>query len=94
MPGPDTWAGPGEESQHGFNLTWLTIKEFHQARHCDLRFPGSRGLILRTTNLEMPRSKLVGHSSTRTTERVYRHELRPVPGTGAGRMSRILSQRS
>jgi len=31
-----------------FDLTWLTIKEFHQACHCDLRFPGSRGLILRT----------------------------------------------
>jgi integrase len=39
-------------------------------------------------------SHLVGHSSTRTTERVYRHELRPVLRTGAERMSRIFNQRS
>jgi integrase len=39
-------------------------------------------------------SHLVGHSSTRTTERVYRHELRPVLKTGAERMARIFSQRS
>jgi integrase len=39
-------------------------------------------------------SHLVGHSSTRTTERVYRHELRPVLRTGAERMSRIFGQRS
>src|SRR5262249_49030551 len=39
-------------------------------------------------------SHLVGHSSTRTTERVYRHELRPVLRTGAERMGRIFSQRS
>jgi integrase len=39
-------------------------------------------------------SHLVGHSSTRTTERVYRHELRPVLRTGAERMGRILGQRS
>jgi len=37
---------------------------------------------------------LVGHSSTRTTERVYRHELRPVLRTGAERMGRIFGQRS
>jgi integrase len=39
-------------------------------------------------------SHLVGHSSTRTTERVYRHELRPVLRTGAERMGRIFSQGS
>jgi integrase len=39
-------------------------------------------------------SHLVGHSSTRTTERVYRHELRPVLRTGAERMARIFGQRS
>ena len=39
-------------------------------------------------------SHLVGHSSTRTTERVYRHELRPVLRTGAERMERIFGQRS
>jgi integrase len=39
-------------------------------------------------------SHLVGHSSTRTTERVYRHELRPVLRTGAERMGRIFSQQS
>jgi len=37
-------------------------------------------------------SHLVGHSSTRTTERVYRHELRPVLRTGAERMGRIFGQ--
>jgi hypothetical protein len=30
-------------------LTWLTIKKSHQARRCDLLVPGSRGLILHTT---------------------------------------------
>jgi len=39
-------------------------------------------------------SHLVGHSSTRTTERVYRHELRPLLRTGAERMGRIFGQRS
>lgn len=39
-------------------------------------------------------SHLVGHSSTRTTERVYRHELRPVLRTGAERMGRIFGHRS
>ena len=39
-------------------------------------------------------SHLVGHSSTRTTERVYRHELRPVLRTGAERMGQIFGQRS
>jgi integrase len=39
-------------------------------------------------------SHLVGHSSTRTTERVYRHKLRPVLRTGAERMGRIFSQRA
>jgi integrase len=39
-------------------------------------------------------SHLVGHSSTRTTERIYRHELRPVLRTGAERMGQIFGQRS
>jgi len=39
-------------------------------------------------------SHLVGHSSTRTTERVYRHELRPVLRTGAERLGRIFGERS
>jgi hypothetical protein len=30
------------------DLTWLTIKEFRQARGCDLRVLGSCELILRT----------------------------------------------
>ena len=34
------------------------------------------------------------HPGDRTTERVYRHELRPVLRTGAERMGRIFSQRS
>jgi len=39
-------------------------------------------------------SHLVGRSSTHATERVYRHELRPVLQTGAERMGLIFSQRS
>jgi integrase len=39
-------------------------------------------------------SHIVGHSSTRTTERVYRLELRPVLRTGAERMGRIFGQQS
>jgi site-specific recombinase XerD len=37
-------------------------------------------------------SRLVGHSSTRTTEVVYRHELRPVIRTGAEVMDAIFSR--
>jgi integrase len=37
-------------------------------------------------------SRLVGHSSTRTTEVVYRHELRPVLRTGAEVMDTIFNQ--
>jgi site-specific recombinase XerD len=37
-------------------------------------------------------SHLVGHSSTRTTERVYRQELRPVLRTGAERMEKIFGR--
>ena len=36
-------------------------------------------------------ARLVGHSSTRTTEVVYRRELRPVITTGAEIMDEILS---
>ncbi|GAA2159932.1 hypothetical protein GCM10009727_72350 [Actinomadura napierensis] len=34
-------------------------------------------------------ARLVGHSSTRVTETVYRHELRPVLEDGATEMDRI-----
>jgi NADPH:quinone reductase-like Zn-dependent oxidoreductase len=37
-------------------------------------------------------SHLVGHSSTRTTERIYRQELRPVIRTGAERMQKIFGR--
>jgi integrase len=37
-------------------------------------------------------SRLVGHSSTRTTEVVYRHELRPVLRTGAEVMDTIFNR--
>jgi len=36
-------------------------------------------------------ARLTGHSDTRTTETVYRHELRPVIRTGAEVMDRLLS---
>ena len=34
---------------------------------------------------------LAGHASSRTTETVYRHELRPVITTGADVMDRIFA---
>lgn len=34
-------------------------------------------------------SLLVGHDDTDTTERVYRHQLRPITRSGAGTMGRI-----
>jgi integrase len=36
-------------------------------------------------------ARLVGHRSTRTTETVYRHELRPVIRSGATIMNKIFS---
>jgi integrase len=36
-------------------------------------------------------ARLVGHASTRTTEVVYRRELRPVITTGAEVMDKIFS---
>ena len=36
-------------------------------------------------------ARLVGHTSTRTTEVVYRRELRPVITTGAEVMDKIFS---
>ncbi len=39
-------------------------------------------------------SRLVGHSSTNVTEKVYRHELRPVITTGAELMDRLFSSAS
>ena len=38
-------------------------------------------------------SRLVGHSSTAVTERVYRHELRPVLEEGAATMDQLVRQR-
>jgi integrase len=37
-------------------------------------------------------ARLAGHSDSRTTETVYRHELRPVIRTGAGVMDRLLGK--
>ena len=37
-------------------------------------------------------ARLTGHSDIRTTETVYRHELRPVIRTGAGVMDRLLGK--
>jgi integrase len=39
-------------------------------------------------------ARLTGHSDIRTTETVYRHELRPVIRTGAGVMDRLLGKRA
>ena len=38
-------------------------------------------------------ARLVGHSSTAVTERVYRHELRPVLQEGATTMDNLFSER-
>jgi integrase len=37
-------------------------------------------------------ARLVSHRSTRTTETVYRHELRPVIRSGAAIMNKIFSE--
>jgi integrase len=37
-------------------------------------------------------ARLTGHSDIRSTETVYRHELRPVIRTGAGVMYRLLGE--
>ncbi|GAA1626212.1 hypothetical protein GCM10009744_12600 [Kribbella alba] len=37
-------------------------------------------------------SRLVGHVSTNATEKVYRHELRPLMTRGAATMDQILKQ--
>jgi hypothetical protein len=39
-------------------------------------------------------ARLAGHASSRTTETVYRHELRPVITTGADVMDKIFTERS
>jgi hypothetical protein len=39
-------------------------------------------------------ARLVGHSSSRTTEVVYRDELRPVLTTGAETMDKIFGPRA
>jgi integrase len=39
-------------------------------------------------------SRLVGHSSTAVTERVYRHQIRPVIEGGAEAMDRIFPETS
>jgi hypothetical protein len=39
-------------------------------------------------------ARLAGHASSRTTETIYRHELRPVITTGAVVMDKIFMRRS
>jgi len=39
-------------------------------------------------------ARLTGHADIRTTETVYRHELRPVIRTGAGVMDRLLGKKA
>ncbi len=39
-------------------------------------------------------ARLAGHSSTRTTEVIYRQELRPVLTTGAEAMDKLFTTRS
>ena len=39
-------------------------------------------------------ARIAGHSSTRTTEVVYRRELRPIPTTGAEAMDRLFNPRA
>jgi integrase len=57
-----------------------------ELRHSFVSLMADRGI----TTEEI--SRLVGHSSTRTTEVVYRHELRPVLRTGAEVMDMILNR--
>jgi len=57
-----------------------------ELRHSFVSLMSDRGI----TTEEI--SRLVGHSSTRTTEVVYRHELRPVLRTGAEVMDKIFNR--
>jgi integrase len=57
-----------------------------ELRHSFVSLMSNRGI----TTEEI--SRLVGHSSTRVTEVVYRHELRPVLRTGAEVMDKIFSR--
>lgn len=57
-----------------------------ELRHSFVSLMSERGI----TSEEI--SRLVGHSSTRVTEVVYRHELRPVLRTGADMMDKIFSK--
>jgi integrase len=57
-----------------------------ELRHSFVSLMSDRGI----TTEEI--SRLVGHSSTRVTEVVYRHELRPVLRTGAEAMDKIFSR--
>jgi integrase len=75
---------PGPSQKAGLENAWTPGK----LRHSPVSMLSADGVA--TEDI----SHLVGHSSTRMTERVYRHELRPVLRTGAERMGRILAQRS
>jgi len=54
-----------------------------ELRHTFVSIVSDQGVLLEEI------ARLVGHSSTATTERVYRHELRPVISTGADVMDTV-----
>jgi integrase len=58
-----------------------------ELRHSFVSLLSSRGVRIEHI------SRLVGHASTTVTEKVYRHELRPVLTEGAAKMDEIFPGR-
>jgi integrase len=68
----------------GIGSTWVP----RELRHTFVSIMSDHGVALEKI------SDLVGHSDTRTTQTVYRHELRPVITTGAEKMNVIFKDES
>ncbi|WP_433462702.1 tyrosine-type recombinase/integrase [Spirillospora sp. CA-128828] len=68
----------------GIGSTWVP----RELRHTFVSIMSDHGVALEKI------SDLVGHSDTRTTQTVYRHELRPVITTGAEKMNAIFKDES
>ncbi|MFI0412449.1 tyrosine recombinase XerC [Actinomadura sp. 3N508] len=89
FPGPDDGERDAMSILRGFRRVaeraGLTPEEWtpRELRHSFVSLLSDNGMP--TENI----ARLVGHSSTRVTETVYRHELRPVLEDGATEMDRI-----
>ncbi|GAA2415653.1 site-specific integrase [Actinomadura vinacea] len=67
----------------GLGSTWVP----RELRHTFVSIMSDQGVALEKI------SDLVGHTSTHTTQAVYRHELRPVITTGAQKMNSIFKDK-